>query len=322
MFKKLSMLAIAGAAVLSACNSSTDKTQGADSTKTEQTIGKHEGHGNQAQTNHAGSHTYSCPMHPEVVSDKPGECPKCGMELEHTDGAASAKKFAMGFKVSPEAPKAGQPVELTLKPTDPENAKADVALDVEHEKKIHLIITSKDLAYFDHIHPEYGAEGDYRVKHTFPKDDRYILFADYKPTEGMHTTDKHEVAVGSGREGKTQFTTQRLTTTADGYEVSLVDQSGKTFAVGEQAHIAAIIKQDGKEINAESLENYLGAKAHMVVIRQGTLDYLHVHPGIENGRLDLHTTFEQAGTYRGWLQFQTGGKVHTADFVIIVKPAA
>nr|UVT37994.1 hypothetical protein cemc6_00025 [uncultured bacterium] len=29
----------------------------------------------QAQT------TYTCPMHPEIVSDKPGKCPKCGMEL-------------------------------------------------------------------------------------------------------------------------------------------------------------------------------------------------------------------------------------------------
>ncbi len=25
---------------------------------------------------------YQCPMHPEEVSDKPGQCPKCGMDLE------------------------------------------------------------------------------------------------------------------------------------------------------------------------------------------------------------------------------------------------
>ena len=24
---------------------------------------------------------YSCPMHPEVTSTKPGQCPKCGMDL-------------------------------------------------------------------------------------------------------------------------------------------------------------------------------------------------------------------------------------------------
>jgi hypothetical protein len=28
------------------------------------------------------SKTYTCPMHPEVISDKPGQCPKCGMDLE------------------------------------------------------------------------------------------------------------------------------------------------------------------------------------------------------------------------------------------------
>src|ERR1700687_2504721 len=38
---------------------------------------------------HAASHPepgtrlqYTCPMHPEVVSDRPGSCPKCGMALE------------------------------------------------------------------------------------------------------------------------------------------------------------------------------------------------------------------------------------------------
>lgn len=30
----------------------------------------------------AASAAYVCPMHPEVTSDHPGRCPKCGMNLE------------------------------------------------------------------------------------------------------------------------------------------------------------------------------------------------------------------------------------------------
>jgi hypothetical protein len=26
-------------------------------------------------------YVYTCPMHPEVITDKPGKCPKCGMTL-------------------------------------------------------------------------------------------------------------------------------------------------------------------------------------------------------------------------------------------------
>ena len=29
----------------------------------------------------AGAVTYTCPMHREVVSNSPGKCPKCGMDL-------------------------------------------------------------------------------------------------------------------------------------------------------------------------------------------------------------------------------------------------
>ena len=30
---------------------------------------------------HHGHALYTCPMHPEVVSEQPGQCPKCGMKL-------------------------------------------------------------------------------------------------------------------------------------------------------------------------------------------------------------------------------------------------
>jgi hypothetical protein len=33
------------------------------------------------KTTKAAKVVYTCPMHPEVTSDKPGKCPKCGMDL-------------------------------------------------------------------------------------------------------------------------------------------------------------------------------------------------------------------------------------------------
>jgi len=35
---------------------------------------------------------YTCPHHPEVVSDKPGKCPKCGMDLVPMKRTASTAK--------------------------------------------------------------------------------------------------------------------------------------------------------------------------------------------------------------------------------------
>lgn len=41
---------------------------------------------NKTVTEQQVSKKYTCPMHPEIVTDKPGNCPKCGMTLvEKTD---------------------------------------------------------------------------------------------------------------------------------------------------------------------------------------------------------------------------------------------
>ena len=44
--------------------------------------------------------TYTCPMHPEVISDQPGKCPKCGMTLVKvkTPAGSEAKKDTTAHK--------------------------------------------------------------------------------------------------------------------------------------------------------------------------------------------------------------------------------
>jgi hypothetical protein len=38
---------------------------------------------------------YTCPMHPEVRMDKPGDCPKCGMKLQPATAAPGAQRSAL-----------------------------------------------------------------------------------------------------------------------------------------------------------------------------------------------------------------------------------
>lgn len=38
---------------------------------------------------------YTCSMHPEIISDKPGNCPKCGMQLVEKSELSDSKNMSM-----------------------------------------------------------------------------------------------------------------------------------------------------------------------------------------------------------------------------------
>jgi hypothetical protein len=290
----------------------------------------------EGEQHHEGGHLYACPMHPEITGKEGQSCSKCGMALEHNDNAGkpSDASYFMEFKKSPDKVEAGKECTFSFTPKIKGKETEPVPLDIEHEKKIHLIIVSEDLSYFEHIHPEYKASGDYEIKvlpkgieytdkkgkheTKFENAGNYILFADYKPTGGNHTVDKINLIVSGNAPAPKKFTTEKLTGTSDDYSITLEPEGGK-FITGGLMHISAVLKNKGKKTDANSLGDYLGAKAHMVVIGLDEKNYLHVHPNVKNGSFDLHTTFEKPGTYRGWIQFKAEDTLHTLDFVIIVK---
>mgnify|MGYP006999887267 CR=1 FL=1 len=308
----MAVLAISTVTTFIACNNRGEKiTNTTDSTKTELA---HEG----------GDHIYACPMHPEVTGKEGDNCSKCGMKLEHNDNAVDPGNtegpgnVTIKFTIDPVLVNPGQEVTLSLIPKMKDKPGAQVPLDVEHTKKIHLIVVSEDLSWFTHIHPELNADGSYTVKEKFPFPGKYTLFADYKPSGGNHTVDNLSLTVAGTAPAAKSYVADKLTGAAgDGFAVSLKPESGK-FLTNMPMHINAVMMLNDKEVDVNTLEDYLGAKAHMVVVSLAGKKYLHVHPSVEGGKFDLHTTFDKPGIYRGWIQFQSKGKVYTSDFVMNV----
>ena len=302
--KKIAMMLLPGATLLACSNEKVYESQNATAARSE--------------TGH--EHTFRCPMHPEVMGKEGDNCQKCGMKLEcSVNTPTSANAYYMQFITSPSMIEPNKAVTLSFTPRKKQAPDEHVPLDIEHEKRIHLILVNDDLSWFDHIHPIHTADGIYQVRANFPAPGTYKAFADYKPTGFDHVVDKFDITVLGPKPAKKTAIAEKLTGHSTNYSFHLTPASGK-FIAGQSMQMQGVISKDGSEIDANTLDNYLGAKAHIVVIRLDDKEYLHVHPEVTAGRFDIHTTFDKPGIYRGWIQFNADGKLHTIDFTMNVLP--
>lgn len=192
--------------------------------------------------------------------------------------------------------------------------------DIEHEKLLHLIVVSKDLSYFNHIHPEYNGQGEFVITNKFPSGGEYKLIADYVPTGGSKTTAMEWITIEGAAADPAALTPDKShSKVVDGVEVALLNdhpEAGKDFELNFKLTDAKT-----KEPITD-LEQYLGAVGHVVVLSQDTEQYLHVHPIDEKARgpeAKFVTIFPDKGIYKIWAQFQRGGKIITVPFVVEVK---
>jgi hypothetical protein len=193
--------------------------------------------------------------------------------------------------------------------------------EVEHERRLHLILARRDLTGFQHLHPRLGRDGSWTTPLTVAEPGTYRVFADFKHG-GRNETLATDLTVMRPAEAEPLPAPSSTATTADGYEIRV---EGASSGAGEPTELSFSISRDGEPVEPE---RYLGAGGHLVALREGDLAYLHVHPteGEENsseggGHGDAHgqavsfeTEFPSADSYRLFLQFKHEGRVHTAAF--------
>jgi hypothetical protein len=181
--------------------------------------------------------------------------------------------------------------------------------DVEHTKRMHLIVVRRDLTGFQHLHPTLRADGTWTTPLTLPQAGTYRVFADFS-VDNRPTTLADDVQV-DGAVHSSRLPAPAKSAATDGFRVRLTDG---TVRAGQESSLTFAVSRDGQPV---SLQDYLGAKGHLVALREGDLAFLHVHP--DENSLRFEAEFPNAGSYRLFLQFKVADVVHTAAFTLEVE---
>jgi hypothetical protein len=211
-------------------------------------------------------------------------------------------------------------------------------LDIVHEKPMHMLVVSDDLAFFEHIHPNLGSDGRYSVETKFPSAGKYRFYLDYRPKGTSQQIERKEITVAGAPRPRIELVPDKENTKTFG-NLRITMQPDKPIKAGEDIMLNFKVEdvQTGKPVT--DLQPYLGALAHFVIISEDKTEFLHAHPmekGMDHNdaggkqhehaaprsggpEVSAHTNFPKPGLYKVWAQFQRGGNVITSDFVINVE---
>jgi hypothetical protein len=240
---------------------------------------------------HGGDYRLRITIEPKVTAEFP---------IAVSDAQAKRKavppRYTLELTANPKKPKPGEPVELRLLVRDRDNKYAPVtAFETVHEKLLHLVIVRRDLALFAHEHPSPNPDGSFTLCHTFTTPGEYHLFADTAP---------------QGAGGQILF----AKLTVPGKVVETDDHTITHFGAYPARKTIPIAFPP----RPTPLEPWLGAIGHLLLIHEDGQTFVHSHPD-DSGTLTFLTRFPKPGEYRAWLQYQTGGKLHTETFGVHAK---
>ncbi|WP_249310550.1 hypothetical protein [Bacillus sp. FJAT-49736] len=192
--------------------------------------------------------------------------------------------------------------------------------DRVHEKLMHMIIVSKDLSYFTHIHPEYKGNGKFDITTSLPAGGDYNIITEFTPTGSEDNgVQRHWIHVeGNPPAPVVMEPDKHMTKVIDGKKVTLEFDH---IMAGMDLDMKFTIRDANTNKPITDLEPYMGAMGHAVAISKDLKEYLHIHPMTTKktgSSVKFMIYFPKKGVYKIWGQFQQDGKVFIAPFVVNV----
>jgi len=248
---------------------------------------------------------------PAQSPDRPAGMPGMAEHVEVSGLPGGLLVADRGYTFAPEPYTGGQFAFRILGP----DGHPITRFDTVHDKAMHLIVARRDLSGFQHIHPQLGPDGTWRVPLALADPGVWRAFADFTATGGPALTLGADVDV-PGEYRPIPLPVPAASAAVQDYAVELTG----TLQPGKASQVGLHVSRQGRPVT--DLQPYLGADGHLVALRQNDLAYLHVHPaGPPAGGPDIAFTVEvpAAGTYRLFLDFQHEGTVRTVAFTVTAE---
>ncbi|MDQ0578061.1 hypothetical protein [Streptomyces rishiriensis] len=192
---------------------------------------------------------------------------------------------------------------------------------VDQTKRMHFYAIRSDLTGFQHIHPAMAADGAWTADLAALAPGSWRMFASFNPDSGSGKGNDFVLSrtvTVPGTATKTPLPAAATSVDIDGYTVTL---KGEPMA-GMAHPLTVTVTKDGKPVT--DLQPYLDTYAHLTAFHEGDTAFAHLHPTTKvNGDhggpdLSFHAELPTSGNWRLFLQFQTGGKLHTAALTLNV----
>ncbi|OKI47513.1 copper resistance protein CopC [Micromonospora sp. CB01531] len=258
-----------------------------------------------------------------VVGDGHQHAPGTGAHSHPGDGSAGQTQAtgttvsAGGYTLQParRSQPAGVSVDYRFRIVGADR-QAATRFTVVHDKPLHLVVVGRDLSGYQHLHPTMAPDGTWSVPLNLARAGSYRIYADFSVTGTGGSALPLVLGVDHdvpGAHTPAALPPPQPQATAGPFTVSM----DGTPTMGVATPMVFRVSRSGTPTPVQ-LERYLGAYGHLVVVREGDLGYVHVHPEQElvDGAVKVWLTAPSTGRYRAFFDFQVDGKVHTAQYTI------